>query len=482
MTKIKFGTSGWRAVIADEFTFANVRIVAQAIADYVKSKNRRNPSVIVGGDTRFLSEKFSEAATEVLCANGVKTYLCNRDTPTPVISFEIIRRKLDGGINFTASHNPFQYQGLKFSPASGGPATPEITRAIEMAAESPRLKVKTVDLKQAASAKLLETVDPSRAYLKYVRSLVDGDAIKKSKIKTAVDILHGTARGYLDVLLEEYGAASAVMGLERDVLFGATGSPEPSRDNLKKLVETMKSQKLNLGLAADGDADRFGIIDEDGTFMTPNAVIAVLLWHLVKTRGYKGLVARSVMTTHLIDRVAAHLGVEVVEKPVGFKYIGEVMVKENSAYPSKKGDFIIGGEESGGLTIRGHVPEKDGILACLLALEAVAVNRRPLKDTLAEIMSAVGAVYSDRLNFHLELRQMDSLRLRLAKSPPKEIGGLTVKKTVTLDGHKFIFDDNSWMGIRLSGTEPVVRLYIEADKESKLRKLAGIGEDFIKAQ
>lgn len=481
MAKIKFGTSGWRAIIADEFTFANVRIVAQAIADYVKSKNRRGPAVIVGGDTRFLSEKFAEAATEVLCANGIKTFLCNRDTPTPVISFEIIRRKLDGGINFTASHNPFQYQGIKFSPASGGPATPEITRAIEIAAESPRLKVRTADLKEAARGKLLETIDPSQAYLKYIKSLIDFDAIKKSKVKAAVDILHGTARGYLDVLLDDAGAASAVIGAERDVLFGSTGTPEPNKANLKKLVETMKAQKLNLGLAADGDADRFGVIDEDGTFLTPNAVISLLLWHLVKTRGYKGLAVRSVMTTHLIDRVAAHLGVEVVETPVGFKYIGEVMIKENSAYPSKKGDFIIGGEESGGLTVRGHVPEKDGILACLLALEVVAVNRRTLKETLAEIMSAAGAIYSDRLNFHLEPRQMDSLRQRLAKSPPKEIGGLKVKKLVTLDGHKFIFDDDSWMGVRMSGTEPVVRLYMESDKESKLKKLADIGEEFVKS-
>lgn len=481
MAKIKFGTSGWRAIIADEFTFENIRLVSQAIADYLKSKSSRSAalSVIVGGDTRFLSEKFSEIATEVLCGNGIKTFLCNRDTPTPVISFEIIRRKLSGGINFTASHNPYQYQGLKFSPSTGGPATPDVTKTIERNCESPRLKIKSTTLHEAAKNKLLETVDPSANYIKYVKTLIDLDEIKKSKIKTAVDLLHGTARGYLDTILEDAGVDTTVLNEERDVLFDG-GSPEPSKENLKNLYRVMKEEKLQIGLATDGDADRFGIIDEDGSFITPNYLIAILLYHMIKTKGYKGMVVRSVMTTHLIDKVAKHFGVEVVETPVGFKYIGEVMINENSAYPSKKGGFIIGGEESGGLTIRGHVPEKDGILACLLALEAVCAHKKSLSAILAEIMSIVGSVYTDRLNYHLTMPEMEKLKSKLSKNPPREIGGAKIEKTITTDGHKFILEDGSWLGIRLSGTEPVVRVYLETDKESKLKKLAAAGEAFVR--
>jgi len=484
MSKIKFGTSGWRAVIAEDFTFENVRIAVQAIAEYLLKNRpaRKTPSVIVGGDTRFLSEKFAETATEILCGNGIKTYLANRDIPTPVISFEIIRRKLDGGINFTASHNPYQYQGLKFSPSTGGPATPDITKTIEQLCDSPRLKIKSADLEIAAREKLLETIDPSQVYIRHIKSLVDIDAIKKSRVKAGVNLLYGTARGYLDTILtEECGISATVMCDERDVLFGKSGSPEPGKSNLGELVETMKREKLDIGLAVDGDADRFGIIDEDGTFFTPNLIISLLMWHLIKTRSWKGFAVRSVMTTHLIDRIAEKFGARVVERPVGFKYIGEEMVKDGSVYPSKKGYFIIGGEESGGLTIRGHVPEKDGILACLLVLEAISYNKKPLKEILSGVMAETGMnIYSDRLNFHLNEKQMDTIRTRLMKNPPKEIGGLKVKKLVTLDGYKFIFEDGvSWMGVRLSGTEPVARLYVESDKETKLKKLAAIGEEFL---
>ncbi len=486
MSKIKFGTSGWRAVIAEDFTFQNVRTVVQAISEYLlknrSSRQSKQPSVVVGGDTRFLSEKFAEVATEVLCGNGIKTYLANRDIPTPVISFEILRRHLDGGINFTASHNPYQYQGLKFSPATGGPATPDVTKAIEQLCDSPKLKIKSIDLKTAAKEKLLETIDPSQGYIRQIKSLIDIDAIKKTRTKAGVHLLYGTARGYLDTLLvEECGVNASIIGDERDVLFGKSGSPEPNKSNLNELVEMMKREKLNIGLAVDGDADRFGIIDEDGSFLTPNLIISILMWHLIKTRSWKGFAVRSVMTTHLIDKIAGKLGAKVIERPVGFKYIGEEMVKDGSVYPSKKGNFIIGGEESGGLTIRGHIPEKDGILACLLVLEAIAIHKKSLKEIAAEIMSEIGTnIYSDRINFHLDEKQMETLRNRLSKNPPKELGELKVEKLVTLDGYKFIFDDGvSWLGVRLSGTEPVARLYVESDKESKLKKLSAIGEDFL---
>jgi phosphomannomutase len=250
-------------------------------------------------------------------------------------------------------------------------------------------------------------------------------------------------------------------------------APEPNEDNLRPLHSIMKKESCKLGLSTDGDADRFGILDADGSFINPNQTVAVLLYHLIKSRNWKGVVARSVMTTHLIDRVAEKFGVEVRETPVGFKYIGEVMTKEPN-------DFIIGGEESGGLTIRGHVPEKDGVLACLLVAEMVAINRKPIKKTLEEIAKLVGPVYSDRMNFHLTAEEMESFRARLCGAMPSEFGGLKVKKTITLDGYKFVLEDGSWLGVRLSGTEPVVRLYLESDSTSKMKKLANSGKRFIK--
>jgi len=471
---IKFGTSGWRGIIADDFTFGNVRLVTQAIVEYIrKEKNDSNAAVIVGYDTRFLSEKFAETASQVLAANGIKALLCGRDTPTPVISYEIIRRRLSGGINFTASHNPPQYNGIKFSPAWGGPALPETTKIIEeQCTVLNHSDIRTTDLNSAKKSGLLEVIDPMKPYFKRVKELVDFKAIKKGNLKIATDVLYGTGSGYLDALLDQAGVRQTVVHNWRDVMFGGH-APEPNAENLQSLHGIMKKESCKLGLSTDGDADRFGILDADGTFINPNQTIAVLLYHLIKSRNWKGVVARSVMTTHLIDRIAEKFGIEVRETPVGFKYIGEIMTREPD-------DFIIGGEESGGLTIRGHVPEKDGVLACLLVAEMVAVNRKPIKKTLEEITKLVGPIYSDRMNFHLTAEEMESFRGRLGGTLPVDFGGLKVKKTITLDGYKFVLEDGSWLGVRLSGTEPVVRLYLESDSLSKMKKLANSGKKFIK--
>ena len=473
---IKFGTSGWRGIIADDFTFANVRLATQAISSYLNKKADEEKktfcSVIIGYDTRFLSENFARAAAEVLAGNGIKTFLCKRDTPTPVISYEILRRKTDGGINFTASHNPPQYNGLKFSPSWGGPALPETTQAIEKyCREIKPSEIKTMDFAEAKEQKLVELIDPRPPYLKRIRQLVDLKSIGKSGIKIAVDLLNGTGAGYLDELVEESGCRCKVLGNRRDVLFGGH-SPEPSRENLSSLLDVMKKESCRIGLATDGDADRFGIIDSDGTFINPNETIALLLYHLIKTRNWTGIAARSVMTTHLIDRIAHKFGIEVRETPVGFKYIGEVMVREGEK-------FIIGGEESGGLTIRGHVPEKDGVLACLLAAEMVALSKKSLKKSLAEIGKLVGPVHSDRINFHLSHEAMDGFRAKMERKHPEKFGGIKVKGTVTLDGFKFILEDGSWVGFRLSGTEPVVRMYVESDSVEKMKKLILSGKKLV---
>ncbi|MEW6555896.1 MAG: phosphoglucomutase/phosphomannomutase family protein [Elusimicrobiota bacterium] len=488
---IKFGTSGWRGIIADDFTFDNVKLVTQAIADYVRqigdmryemrdkkslllSPNSHLPSVIVGYDTRFLSEEFAKISAQVLAANNIKVFLTKRDCPTPVISFEILRLKTAGGLNFTASHNPPEYNGLKFSPAWGGPALPKTTKAIEdkLQITDYKLQIKEMNYEEAKEKKLIELISPEKTYIKRIKELVDLKAIKKSGIKIVIDVLYGTGRGYLDKLLVDAGCkirGNAGLHNFRDVLFGGK-SPEPAKANLGELLKILKKEKYQLGLATDGDADRFGIIDSDGSFITPNETIALLLDHLIKTRKLKGIVARSVMTTHLVDAVAKKHKVEVRETPVGFKYIGEVMTKEK---------MIIGGEESGGLTIYGHIPEKDGILACLLVAEMVAVNKKPIRQILRQIYNEVGTVLSTRLNFHLPVEKMNHIKEKLEKQPPSEISGIKIKKINRLDGYKFLLEDTSWVGLRLSGTEPVIRIYVEANNLQKLNSLIAGSKKFI---
>jgi alpha-D-glucose phosphate-specific phosphoglucomutase len=468
---ITFGTSGWRGVIADEFTYANVAIAAQAIANLLKGQNNKS-AVIIGYDTRFMSEDFAKSAAEILAGNGIKVLFCKRNTPTPVIAYAIIHSKLAGGINFTASHNPYKYNGLKYSPDWGGPALPETTQKIEKYCSLVQPKdIKSIPFDEGVKNKLIELHNPQNAYIKKIKELINFKALKKSKIKVAADVLHGTGAGYLDVLLDDAGIGNVTINKNRDTMFGA-GAPEPNEKNLSDLLNLVKKESYKLGFSTDGDADRFGIIDSDGTFITPNQVIPVLLYHLNKTRGWTGIAARSVMTTHLIDKLAAKIGTKVEETPVGFKYIGDIMVNN----PDK---FIIGGEESGGLTIRGHVPEKDGILACLLMAEAVAMSKKSVKELLKDIKKLTGEVLTSRLNFRLAHEEMDNFREILKTKTPNSIASIKIQKNVTIDGHKFILDDNNWIGFRLSGTEPVVRVYAESDSHTKLNRLLKAGKAFV---
>lgn len=474
---IKFGTSGWRGIIADDFTFDNVKVVSQAVADYINNDGatEKQKSVIVGYDTRFHSENFAKISSQVLAANGIKVFLTKRDCPTPVISYEILRRKIAGGLNFTASHNPPEYNGLKFSPSWGGPALPETTKAIEKRCEELARRaggesaIKEISFEEGKSKNKISEIEPEKTYIKRIKELVDLKAIQKSNIKMVLDVLYGTGRGYLDKILADSDCKIKVLHNFRDVLFGGN-PPEPAKKNLGELLQILKKEKYQLGLATDGDADRFGIIDSDGTFITPNETIALLLDHLVKTRKWKGVVARSVMTTHLVDAVAKKYNVEVRETPVGFKYIGEVMTKEK---------MIIGGEESGGLTIMGHIPEKDGILACLLAAEMVAVNKKPIREILKQIYRQVGTILSERLNFRLPAEKMNSIKSKLEQNPPSAIASIRVKNINRTDGYKFLLEDGSWVGLRLSGTEPVVRIYVEADNRKKMNALISASQNFL---
>jgi alpha-D-glucose phosphate-specific phosphoglucomutase len=470
MSRISFGTSGWRGILCEDFIIDNVRVVVQAIADHLLASGDANKGVIVGYDTRFMGGRFAKEAARVLAGSGVKALLCKRDVPTPVISHEILHRNAAGAINFTASHNPPEYNGIKFSPAWGGPALPETTREIESRANEMlgEFCFKELELDDAKRSGFFEEIDPKGPYLKALEDKVDFAAIA-SLGTLALNPLFGTARGYIDEPLRSRKMNIKMINDHLDPYFGGF-PPEPSAKNIQDFIVMVKGDpEIKLGLATDGDADRFGIIDGDGTYIEPNYIIALLLDYLVRVRGIKGGVARSVATTHFIDAVARHHGIEIFETPVGFKYIGELISQDR---------VVIGGEESAGLSIKGHVPEKDGILACFLVAEMVAREGAPIKVLLERLYSKVGRYLTRRENITLNPEQEGAFPDKLA-AVPTVIAGSKVKELVTIDGSKFILEDNSWLLFRKSGTEPVVRLYGEASTEGRLNEVMAAGRSLI---
>jgi phosphoglucomutase len=471
---ITFGTSGWRAIIADEFTLANVRLVTSAIAS-VLNEESAGGSVIVGYDTRFLSERFAAECAAELAGLGFEANWTTRETPTPTISYAIRTKGARGGINFTASHNPPQYNGMKFSTADGAPALPEVTQKIERRIAEIQLgKVQRPERKSDAEAIAPISFDPREDYLNDLATKIDFTKIaasaKTGKLKLAYDPLWGTGRGYLDEVLRRHGCEVATVHDYRDVLFGGH-SPEPSEKNLSEMRQLVLDRKLALGVSTDGDADRFGFIDRDGSFVSANHVLALALDYLCESRpSWTGGVARSVATTHLIDRVARRHGRQVYETPVGFKFIGELVNQDK---------IILGGEESAGLTVKGHFPEKDGILACLLVVEMVAARDASLGEMLEELFRKDGALYSERVGIKLTPEVKDRLQKRLSSDPPDSIGGRRVAEVNRMDGVKYIFDDGSWMLLRMSGTEPVVRCYAETNTKKDLEVLLETGSKFV---
>jgi phosphoglucomutase len=467
MAAIKFGTSGWRGLIARDFTFDNVRLATQGIADFLNAEIRnpqselfnRKPVVILGHDTRFLGREFSLAAAEVLAANGLIPLLCNRDAPTPVIAHTIRHRKAIGGINMTASHNPAEYQGLKFSTHNGAPATPEVTQPVE--ANIAQLLARNWTFPAAVVGTFAcKTLDPQPAYFKQLRRLIDFGVIRKARLKVAVELMYGAGRGYLDELLEDAGAKVIRLHDELNPLFGGH-HPEPNAEGMREASMLVRAGKAQLGLGLDGDADRFGIVDKNGAWLTPNQVLALALYHLKKNRGWTGAVVRTVPTSHQVDAVAELLGVKVYETPVGFKYIGALMESE---------PIIVGGEESGGLSVKGHVPEKDGILACLLMAELAATEKKSLGQILKELEKRTGEFHTDRLNVQIAPEKKEALLNKLAAGLDS-IGPFKVEKLITTDGYKFLLPNREWVAFRASGTEPLIRCYLEAKSASQLRKL-----------
>jgi phosphoglucomutase len=465
-TAIKFGTSGWRAVVADGFTVANIRLAVAGIAAYVKTQPEPH-RVLVGRDPRFLGESFVDVAARVLAADGITPIVIPEAAPTPAIAYAVREMKTSGAINFTASHNPPQYNGIKYSTPDGGPALPEVTKQIEVAIAALQMSGAKIPMANPPEGGF-ETADVKPAFLKRLAELVDLKAIAQSGIKVVYDPFWGAGRGYTSDILREAGVTVETVHDFRDVLFGGH-APEPSDALLGAAKAKMKEMGAHLGLATDGDADRFGILDADGTYIQPNYVIALLFDYLVETRGWKNGVAKSVATTNLINAVAEFHKVPLYETPVGFKYIGELI----------NGDKIaIGGEESAGLTIRGHVPEKDGVLAGLLVTEMVAKRGKSLGEQLKELFAKVGSFYPVRENFRLTPERKAAFTEKL-KTDPAELSGRKVARIVRTDGLKLILEDGSWVCYRLSGTEPVVRAYVEARSQQDMEALKAAAEKFV---
>ncbi len=452
---LKFGTDGWRAVIAEDFTFDNVKRVAAAIGLYLKEQNLKGP-VFIGYDTRFLSEKFAEKVGEVLSSQGIEVWLGERFYPTPVTAFATAHFKLSGSVMITASHNPYYYNGLKFIPSYGGPAGPEITSRIE------ELIPERVDRDAGTNIKgEVKKFDPWPAYLEQLKKVVDLDLISRSNLKVVFDPNYGAAIGLWEKIFSSSNLSFTLTNNERDPYFGGS-SPDPSRENLSRLLKVVREDQAQAGFALDGDADRFGVVEAPDTIFNTNELLAILAYYLVEYKRLRGNLVRTVATTHLLDRLAEKYGLKLVETPVGFKYIAGVMIQDG---------LLLGGEESGGLTVGGHIPEKDGLLAVLLCLEVLAQGFS-FSSLKKELEKTVGAHISHRFDLTIDEAKKGHIRSLIDNfndiTAAEKLGDFQVKKVLKTDGLKVVLDDSSWFLVRLSGTEPVVRLYVEAANESKI--------------
>lgn len=453
---IRFGTDGWRALIARDYTFDNVQLLTTALAAYLHKfqKEKAKNGVAIGYDTRFLSAEFARATAETLAKNGIPVYLADRDSPTPSIAWATRSMNLATGIMITASHNPPAWNGFKFFNTLGGPADKDMTNAVEA------VLGRKFNHKMAPAT--ITEFDPRPALVEQLRTVIDFDALKKAKGTVVYDAVHGAGRGYVDALLKECGWKVTTIRENPDPMFGGI-LPDPANPACHKtLQEAVLKKKADLGLANDPDADRFGVVDGTGEYLTPNQVLALVYLHLLEVRGLRGPVARTVPTTGLLDAIAAKYDQQVIETPVGFKWLGNAIEEQGA---------LLGGEESGGLSIIGHYGGKDGVLADLLLAEIWATHRKPLTEVYKDILKKFGSFYSTRIDLHLENDAKNKLMNGLKDTPPSEVGGSKVRDVVTLDGVKLNLEDGSWLLMRPSGTEPLVRVYMEAKSAKRLKEL-----------
>ena len=471
---IKFGTDGWRGIIADDFTFDNVRICAQAVAEYLKQSGLDKQSLVIGYDTRFASEDFAAAAAEVITGNDIRVHLCLKPAPTPVVSFTVPATKSAGGIVITASHNPASWNGFKYKSQDGASALVEVTSQIERNIASLTFKgkeqrdsVKGLALDRALKKGIIDYLDPAPAYFQHLGHLVDMEELLRQKLNVIVDPMYGAGIGYFRTALPNGNLKITEINAERNPSFPQV-QPEPIAKNLTKLSRLIVEQKADVGLATDGDADRIGILDEKGQFLTQHQVFALLCLYLLEVRGERGAMVRTLTSTMMISRLGKLFDVPVYETPVGFKYVAPLMMEKNA---------IIGGEESGGYGFRGHVPERDAILAGLYFIDFMVQTGKTPSQLLDYLYSKVGPHYYDRRDFPISAAKRQAVLHRINSSSPDAIAGIKVTRVDTTDGFRFFLGDDSWLLIRFSGTEPLVRVYSEAESLEKTEVLLDEGRN-----
>ena len=460
---IKFGTDGWRGIIADTFTFENVRYAAEATAAYFKTVEAREPAVLVGFDVRFMSERFARAAAEVTAANGFRVMILDRPYPTPYISFEVRRRKLVGGIMITASHNPPAFNGFKVKAHFGGSATPEITAKIEENLQSGTRG------QTPRPQSLIEIIGPDKYYFDHLKSLVDWDRIAKSKLKIVVDSMHGCGGYILEELLRETSCTVQTVRGNPDPLFGGI-NPEPMMPQLESLGEVVRKSGSHVGLATDGDADRLGIVDENGHYLNTLQTLSLLLLHVYRNKGWRGAVARTYSQSLLIPRIAEKFGLRLYECPIGFKNIGELMLEN---------EILIGGEESGGIGLSRHLPERDGIFVNLLFLDLLAASGKTCTELVRDLWKEFGEFHYDRRDLHVAIATGKAVVEKWKSDPPKTFAERRVQNVGSLDGSKIFLEKDSWILFRQSGTEPLLRVYCEAPTQSAVAEIMAAGLRFV---
>jgi phosphomannomutase len=460
---IKFGTDGWRAIIAEEFTFENVRRAAQAAAEYFKTVEGTERAVFVGFDVRFQSNAFARAAAEVFLADGLRVVMLDRPYPTPYVSFEVRRRKFAGGIMITASHNPAAFNGFKVKAHFGGSATPAITATIEsnLGKQGVRPPVSPIPP--------IETISPESYYFDHLKSLVDWPRIANSKLKIVVDSMHGCGGYILEQLLRETSCTVETIRGNPDPLFGGI-NPEPMMPQLEPLGEAVRKSGSNVGLATDGDADRLGIVDETGEYVNTLQTLSLLLLHTYRTKGWRGAVARTYSQSLIVPRIAAKFGLQLFERPIGFKNIGELMLER---------EILIGGEESGGIGLSRHLPERDGIFINLLFLDLLAASGKSCTELIHDMWREFGEFHYDRRDLHVPIEAGNQVVATWKNNPPASLAGRRVQEVGKLDGSKVFLENDSWILFRQSGTEPLLRVYCEAPSREAVAEIMGAGLKFV---
>jgi phosphomannomutase len=464
-TPIKFGTDGWRAIIAEDYTFENVRYCAQAVADYLHSTGQARNGLVVGYDTRFGSDRFAAAVAEVAAANDIHVYLCNRPEPTPVVSYSVLDRRAGGGVVITSSHNPASYNGFKYKPEYAGSASPEVVARLEerIAAHQAAGRVERLPLAEAQRQGRVELIDARAPYFAQLGRLVDLERLRASGLRVVHDALYGAGMGYFAELL---GSGVRTLRGEINPAFPGIHAPEPIPPNIDALLAAVPREGADVGLATDGDADRIGLVDERGTFVNQLQVYALLFYYLLEVRGLRGPAVRSLTSTSMADRLGQRYGVPVYETPVGFKYVGPKMLETGA---------ILGGEESGGYGFQGHIPERDAILAGLYLLDLRVQLGRPLSEIVRYLHEIAGESYYSRDDVHFPADQRAAIIERVMSAAPREIAGLAVVRTDDLEGRKFYLEDGSWLLIRFSGTEPLLRIYTETTRPERVRQILDYG-------